>query len=325
MAVTASRETGAVDRCPAWVRATLRCPRCKAGLEWENGQASCGNLGCDLGVFPVTECGQPVLIDFENSVVSEEGVVCSKPPGDSRIRFAGSLLRSFRTLSTNVSGASNYRTLGALLEGIAEPRVLLIGGGDSGRDVRSRLQVNPSAEIVNTDVYAGPFVHLLADAHQLPVAAETFDLVIANAVLEHLLDPAVAVAEIWRVLKASGLVYADTPFLQAVHMGAFDFMRFSPLGHRALFRDFEEIDRGVTVGPMSVMRWSVEHAAKCLFRSRRAGWFFRPLTLPLGWLERYASRTPFALDACSGSYFIGRKSSRTLSPKEIVAAYRGGQ
>jgi SAM-dependent methyltransferase len=38
-----------------------------------------------------------------------------------------------------------------------------------------------------------------------------------QAVLEHALDPPVVVAEIYRVLKPGGLVYADTPFMQRVH------------------------------------------------------------------------------------------------------------
>ena len=51
------------------------------------------------------------------------------------------------------------------------------------------------------------------------------------------------------VYKDDGLVYADTPFMQQVHMGRYDFTRFTYLGHRRLFRKFEEIDSGAVSGP----------------------------------------------------------------------------
>ena len=118
---------------------------------------------------------------------------------------------------------------------------------------------------------------------------------------------------------------ADTPFLQAVHMGAYDFTRFTPLGQRALFKRFTEIEVGISAGPMSALRWAIEHAVKSLVRGKAAAWLLRPFTLPLGWIEQFSPRNGYALDACSGSYFIGRKSNRTLTPQEIIAAYRGAQ
>ncbi len=55
-------------------------------------------------------------------------------------------------------------------------------------------------------------------------------------------------AEIHRVLRPGGIVYADTPFLQQVHEGAYDFTRFTDSGHRFLFRRFERIDSGSVAG-----------------------------------------------------------------------------
>ena len=37
--------------------------------------------------------------------------------------------------------------------------------------------------------------------------------------------------------------------MQPVHMGAYDFTRFTHLGHRRLFRYFEEIRSGIALGP----------------------------------------------------------------------------
>jgi len=201
----------------------------------------------------------------------------------------------------------------------------MVGGGERWEGLDQFLAEAPSAEIVNSDVYPGASVHVLTDAHQVAFADNSFDVVIIQAVLEHLIEPFVAVEEFWRVLKPSGLVLADTPFLQAVHMGAYDFTRYTPLGQRALFKRFEAIEVGISAGPMSSLRWAVEHAAKSLFRTRIAAWFLRPFTLPLGWIEQFSPANGYALDACCGSYFIGRKSSHVMTPREIIAAYRGAQ
>jgi SAM-dependent methyltransferase len=212
---------------------------------------------------------------------------------------------------------------GRLLAGKQTPRVLIVGGGERWEGLDQFLSLAPTAEILNSDVFPGPFVHVITDAHQLCFADESFDMVILQAVIEHLIDPPEAVEQVWRVLKNDGLVLADTPFLQAVHMGAYDFTRYTPLGQRALFKRFEEIDVGISAGPMSVMRWSIEHSLRSVFRSTYPAILVRPLTIPLGWIDQFSSTNRYALDACSGSYFIGRKSVRTATPREIIAAYRG--
>jgi ubiquinone/menaquinone biosynthesis C-methylase UbiE len=50
-----------------------------------------------------------------------------------------------------------------------------------------------------------------ADARQLPFASESFDLVTANMVVEHLDDPRTQFAEIGRVLKPGGIFLFHTP------------------------------------------------------------------------------------------------------------------
>ena len=86
---------------------------------------------------------------------------------------------------------------------------------------------NPAIELVETDVSFGPRTALICDAHNIPFAEGSFDGVVAQAVLEHVLDPYSCVAEIYRVLKPAGLVYVETPFMQQVHMGRYDFTRFT--------------------------------------------------------------------------------------------------
>jgi SAM-dependent methyltransferase len=187
----------------------------------------------------------------------------------------------------------------------------------------------PDLDVVETDVALGPRTGLVCDAHDLPFAAETFDCVVAQAVLEHVLDPRRCVDEIYRVLKRDGLVYAETPFMQQVHGGRYDFTRFTPLGHRRLFRHFEELRAGASSGPGQTLAWAVQYFCLGFAQGRTsrlvcnaAG---RLLGFPWKYADRYLITREAALDGASGVYFIGRKSQKTLPDRDLVNLYRGGE
>lgn len=133
----------------------------------------------------------------------------------------------------------------------------------------AKLYSSDQIDLIGTDVYDLPNVAVLADAHFLPFKDGSFDGVWIQAVLEHVLDPWMTVRESRRVLKPSGLVYADTAFMQQVHEGAYDFTRFTVSGHRWLFKNFELIDAGRSGGPGDALRWSIRYCARGLFRSDR--------------------------------------------------------
>jgi SAM-dependent methyltransferase len=143
-----------------------------------------------------------------------------------------------------------------------------------------------------------------------------------QAVLEHVLSPAEVVAEIHRVLKPGGLVYAETPFMQQVHEGAWDFTRFTDSGHRWLFRGFTLIDSGTVLGAGTALVWSVRYAVAAVFRSRLVGTLAGVAVFWLRFVDRISGRA-HGLDAASGVYFMGAKASEAIGPKEAVAYYRG--
>lgn len=111
------------------------------------------------------------------------------------------------------------------------PRILVIGGGARGSGADA-LYGDNSVELIGTDIYASTNTAIVADGHKLPFIDSSFDGVWIQAVLEHVLDPPVVVGEIYRVLRPGGMVYADTPFMQQVHEGAYDFTRYTLSGHR---------------------------------------------------------------------------------------------
>jgi SAM-dependent methyltransferase/uncharacterized protein YbaR (Trm112 family) len=315
------------------LRESLRCPACAARLRSEPGSVSgqetlaCTSEACD-GRYPV-EGGVPVLLDEARSLFTIEASVSALRAGPTA--GPGPARRLVRGLtpaiSRNVKGRANYEQLARhLREDTSVPRVLVVGGGLQGAGMEALL-ADPAVEVLQTDVVAGPRTEMICDAHGLPFADGSFDAVVAQAVLEHVLDPTRCVQEIHRVLRPRGLVYAETPFMQQVHEGRYDFTRFTHLGHRRLFRRFEEIDSGAVGGPGMVLAWSWRYFLWSLTSSRLLGsalTLFASLTsFWMKWFDGWLIDRPRAVDGAAGVYFLGRRSDTTLDDRELIAGYRG--
>lgn len=95
--------------------------------------------------------------------------------------------------------------------------VLDIGNIGSAASPHPILQASPTLILVGVDVDAQKAVQfryrrqVAATALALPFRPEVFDTVYAGEVLEHLWDPASALAEAHRVLKPGGRLILDTP------------------------------------------------------------------------------------------------------------------
>jgi SAM-dependent methyltransferase len=247
----------------------------------------------------------------------------------SRLERLRAVRRRLLSPSRNPVAAQNYKRFGRLLvEQRSSARVLVVGGSTLGLGMESILSTS-KIEVVETDIAFGPRTQLVCDAHDLPFIDRSFDGVVIQAVLEHVVDPARCVDEIHRVLKDDGLVYAETPFMQQVHLGPYDFTRFTHLGHRRLFRRFDELDSGPVGGPGTVMSWSYEHFLLSFVSGRLSRGlvkaFARLTGFWLKYLDTFVDGKPGVLDAASGYYFLGRKSEHTLPDRELIKLYRGAQ
>lgn len=305
----------------------LCCPICHAALNQTEVQFECAAPACSAH-FPLVE-GVPVLINEQSSLFSIGETVSqnsSQPPGKSG-GFKKALARLLPDIGDNIKGAANYRRFGDLLiKQSALPKILVIGGRILGRGMEL-LAANPKLELVETDIAFGPRTRLICDAHDIPFQDRSFDGVIVQAVLEHVVDPYRCCEEIHRVLKPQGLVYAETPFMQQVHAGRYDFTRFTHLGHRRLFRRFEEIDSGAVCGPGMALAWSYQFFLLSFVTSRLGRKIMHGLARATAFYLKYFDRLligkPGALDAASACYFLGRKSTQTLSDRELIKLYRG--
>jgi SAM-dependent methyltransferase len=306
----------------------IRCPRCHSSLDSRDSKIVCTDTGCRYATEGFVSAGdQPVLIDFDRSIFDRPS------PGDPMLSVMrrDDLRRSLRSRvldvfeGRNQTAVENSQAVLRALKALSnQPKLLIIGGGALGAGVETFLQ-DPSVQVVGTDVYASVNTHLVTDAHHLPFQDGEFDGVWITAVLEHVIEPQVVVDEIWRVLKPAGLVYAETPFMQQVHERAYDFTRFTANGHRWLFRRFEQVDAGVNQGSGAghALAWSVRYFARAFFGSRFAILAALPFYL-LRHLDRFADPRRRA-DAALGFYMWGRKSDRTLSPKDMIADYETQQ
>ena len=305
--------------------AAMRCPACGSPLLSDDTQLSC--TGCPAA-YPVLR-GIPVVIDETRSVFNiadyvRDSQLDTPPPRPSWLRRLRSLTPS---IGANWKSAVNYQRYAQLItEQHATPRVLVLGGRILGQG-SSVLADDERMELVETDVALGPRVRLICDAHDIPFAAATFDGVVIQAVLEHVCDPVRCVEEIHRVLKPGGLVYAETPFMQQVHGLAWDFTRFTDLGHRRLFCRFNEIDRGACCGPGMALAWSIQYFLLSFSRNARVNGALRVFSELTTWwlkhLDRFILDTPGSQDAASGYYFLGRRSEETLTDRELLKLFRG--
>ena len=68
---------------------------------------------------------------------------------------------------------------------------------------------------------------LITDAAQLPFQKDTFDAVLCSELIEHVYDPHVVLAEIFRVLKPGGIAFLTMPLHYHIHGDPEDFGRYT--------------------------------------------------------------------------------------------------
>lgn len=273
--------------------------------------------------------GVPVLINEEQSIFTIQSIIDGKDGFFDRSkkgRILESLSRLLPVLQTNLHTKQNFAYLKQQLLQLSDAKILVIGAGNEGRGISDFIRTK-QFKFVMSDVFLGPSITIVLDAHSIPYENQTFDCVVVQAVLEHVLNPQQCVQEFHRILKLQGLIYAETPFMQQVHGGAYDFTRFSNSGHRWLFRNFAEIASGFAAGPASALAWSIQHFFISLLpRSRTTvlsvKFISRCLLFWLKYFDYMMKNNLLAMDGACSCFFLGRKATMSISPKEMPAYYQ---
>lgn len=104
-------------------------------------------------------------------------------------------------------------------------RVLEVGGATGG-------MASALGEVVRSDIQHGDGIDVVADAHRLPFAAESFDAIVMVDVLHHIEVPLHFLREARRVLRPGGRVVAVEPGLSALSRVFYRYFHPEPFDER---------------------------------------------------------------------------------------------
>jgi SAM-dependent methyltransferase len=309
----------------------LTCPRCLHQIAVDDNIFRCTSAACIYSAEPFPTVAElPALFDFQNSIISAEQLVTTSGAPPMPGGFANSHLGKRLNTLLHPPNHKAKHAISYMLDLLRQNRVaskrpviLVVGGGTVGGGLDDLYNAE-DIDILAFDIYWSPFTQFMADAHRIPLADATMDGVVIQAVLEHVLEPKIVVDQIHRALKPDGLIYADTPFLQHVHAGPYDFTRFTDSGHRYLLRDFERIKSGVVASAGTQLMWSIDYFLRALTRSRKVGSIGRLAFFWLAYIDRFLD-PKHSVDAASSVYFLGRKANSRVGPLEMIQYYQGAQ
>jgi len=304
----------------------LACPVCGNPLRGPVEVLSCTSNDCQRVYPAVGSNSTPILIDSDSSIVDISALLKTDAVSQISREAGGWLGRLVTRLTVHRNRTAEQFAQQLAADLVAEtkgrrPRLLIVGGGAVGNGIES-LYADPNLDIVAFDIYKSEQCQFIADGHQIPLLNGTVDGVLIQAVLEHVLHPQRVVDEIHRVLRPSGLVYADTPFMQQVHEGPYDFTRFTESGHRYLFRRFEVRSSGANGGLGTQLQWSLLYFGRGIHQ--RVG---QILWIGFSWLSMldHLLDPKATVDGASGVFFYGHSSIRSISPQEMIGYYSGAQ
>jgi SAM-dependent methyltransferase len=186
----------------AFFQTALACPKCLAPV---SPSELVGRIWTCAGCSEVCDCRRGLDL-IPNSYANKadirfQGAICSHPY-DGEVE--------------------------AIIERVAAAGGMVL---DCGAGWRHRIRSN----VVTTEILRYPSTDIIAVGEHLPFRDNVFDAVLSLHVLEHVKNPFVCAAELVRVLKPSGTLYAVTPYIVGVHGFPFHFFNPTQSGLQALF------------------------------------------------------------------------------------------
>jgi SAM-dependent methyltransferase len=112
-------------------------------------------------------------------------------------------------------------------------------------DFGAGRQVFDDPNIVKLDIIFDSTLDAVGDLHELPFRDNSIDFAFGGAVMEHIADPARAIAELYRVIRPGGYIYADWSFMTAYHGYPHHYSNVTIQGIRGAFKAFTCLETGV--------------------------------------------------------------------------------
>lgn len=293
------RRTSYLGKMYKEIKNILACPSCKKTLLERDKSLICNS--CKKR-YNLSE-NVPVFLD---NVVPDEDL--AKDSFRSDLRKYPLFLKWFSKLHRiigppNTSFKSNNDPLNSLMK----PNANILNIGSSSKKAYSKT--------VNLDIGLFKNVDVVADGKSLPFKERSFDLVIAEMVLEHVDDPDKVLNEANRVLKKNGILYVTIPFVFAFHGAPDDFNRYtlSGLKKRLEFAGFRVQGGGVLSGPSSTLSQVLRYYLATLFSFNSKFIFslllniFGWLTFPIKYLDFFLNRYDRASLIAASIYAYGKK------------------
>ena len=166
---------------------------------------------------------------------------------------------------------------------------------------RNKLIVESvGGEWIGVEPFEGGLQTVVGDAEDLPFSDESFDVVIMDAVLEHIPDVGKAISEVARVLKPGGVFIGYVAFMECFHEISYSHLSFKALEHYSKINGMklEKISGGSAFG--------IDYHLAVLF-----------YPLPFGFIRKILSRfIRFTFKLKSKLAYLGLRFKRKLSSHE---------
>jgi SAM-dependent methyltransferase len=284
----------------------LACPKCHQSI-------SADDLHCDKCeiTFPVLD-GVPALLAPDHPMLTHRPALNGHKPKNLRQRlwdkkpedrmWSEASKRALARALTESQSDDPQRlviNLGAAIEGIFKSSFEQ-SGAENGAVARIGLP------------HAGT-VDVFGDVMEFPLRNGSVDLFLSSSVMEHVRDPEKGIAEMSRVVRPGGLVYAEIPFIRSFHMEPEDYQRYTISGIEALFarHQFELVEKGVCSGPFTAIALLIADSAHAFLKGRYLSLLvpvIYRLVHPIKYLDRFVEgRYASNFGACN-FYYLGKRT-----------------
>jgi SAM-dependent methyltransferase len=187
----------------------------------------------------------------------------------------------------------------------------VLNAGAGNRDISHLVD----GKLYNQDLENGPLssdtrpLDFVGPIHKIPVEDGFFDVVINNAVMEHVSNPHEIMREMHRVLRSDGILYLVVPFMQPEHKCPTDYQRYTLDGLKqlAVDHDFEVLHADGVHTVYQTLTWICWDWLKDSKRLRER--FIKWVLFPVLWfLGKHGKRQ------CSTLYSAHRVVARKVAP-----------